>query len=109
VHAALPEAEDGRNEGVLVCAKLLCEIGPIDRFQRDAQRRRLLAASLQARVRAQILPLPLLSQWIAAAFWRKHDAQPGWRQLEQDAKRDRESTAAAEDRARLGEICLRLS
>ena len=40
---------------------------------------------------------------------RTVSASLGWQQLEQDAKRDRESTAAAKDRARLGEVCLRLS
>jgi hypothetical protein len=76
--------------------------------------------------------LRYLSKWVTVAVWRKSDAQPGswpgcpgvrggalaewtvsaslgWQQLEQDAKRDRESTAAAKDRARLGELCLRLS
>jgi hypothetical protein len=45
----------------------------------------------------------------AAARWPSGRARVlGWRQLEQDAKRDGESTAAAEDRARLAKVCLRL-
>ncbi len=45
----------------------------------------------------------------AAARWPCGRARVlGWRQLEQDAKRDGESTAAAEDRARLAKVCLRL-
>lgn len=44
----------------------------------------------------------------ALAEWTV-SASLGWQQLEQDAKRDGESTPAAKNRARLGEVCLRLS